>query len=51
MISKFKPNKYKPLKLNDLKKEGVTTLIAESNAGHYEGMLDKSFIIERGEIN
>ena len=37
--------------LNDLKKEGVTTLIAESNAGHYEGMLDKSFIIERGEIN
>ena len=37
--------------LNDLKKEGVTTLIAESNASHYEGMLDKSFIIERGEIN
>ena len=37
--------------LNDLKKEGVTTLIAESNAGHYEGMLDKSFVIERGEIN
>ena len=36
---------------NDLKKEGVTTLIAESNASHYEGMLDKSFIIERGEIN
>ena len=37
--------------LNDLKKEGVTTLIAESNAGHYEGMLDKFFVIERGEIN
>ena len=36
--------------LNNLKKEGVTTLIAESNAGHYKGMLDKSFIIERGEI-
>ena len=37
--------------LNDLKKEGVTTLIAESNAGHYKGMLDKSFVIERGQIN
>jgi branched-chain amino acid transport system ATP-binding protein len=36
--------------LNNLKKEGVTTLIAESNAGHYKGMLEKSFIIERGEI-
>jgi branched-chain amino acid transport system ATP-binding protein len=36
--------------LNNLKKEGVTTLIAESNVRHYEGMLDKSFIIERGEI-
>ena len=36
--------------LNNLKKEGVTTLVAESNAGHYKGMLDKSFIIERGEI-
>jgi|TARA_B110000503_G_scaffold34630_1_gene56432 branched-chain amino acid transport system ATP-binding protein len=36
--------------LNNLKKEGVTTLIAESNTGHYEGMLDKSFVIERGEI-
>lgn len=36
--------------LNNLKKEGVTTLIAESNAGHYEGMLDKSFVIERGEV-
>ena len=36
--------------LNDLKKEGVTTLIAESNAGHYQGMLDKSFVIERGEV-
>ena len=36
--------------LNNLKKEGVTTLIAESNAGHYQGMLDKSFLIERGEV-
>ncbi|MDB4239021.1 ATP-binding cassette domain-containing protein [Alphaproteobacteria bacterium] len=36
--------------LNNLKKEGVTTLIAESNAGHYQGMLDKSFVIERGEV-
>ena len=36
--------------LNNLKKEGVTTLIAESNAGHYQGMLDKSFVIERGQI-
>ena len=36
--------------LNNLKKEGVTTLIAESNAGYYQGMLDKSFVIERGQI-
>ena len=36
--------------LNNLKKEGVTTLIAESNAGQYQGMLDKSFVIERGEV-
>ena len=36
--------------LNDLKKEGVTTLIAESNASHYAGMLDKSFVIERGQV-
>ena len=36
--------------LNNLKKEGVSTLIAESNAGHYQGMLDKSFVIERGQI-
>ena len=36
--------------LNNLKKEGVTTLVAESNAGHYGKMLDRTFIIERGEI-
>jgi len=36
--------------LNNLKKEGVTTLVAESNAGHYDKMLDRTFIIERGEI-
>ena len=36
--------------LNNLKKEGVTTLVAESNVVHYKGMLDKSFIIERGAI-
>ena len=36
--------------LNNLKKEGVTTLVAESNASHYEKMLDRTFIIERGEI-
>ena len=36
--------------LNNLKKEGVTTLVAESNASHYDKMLDRTFIIERGEI-
>ena len=36
--------------LNNLKKEGVTTLVAESNASHYNKMLDRTFIIERGEI-
>ena len=33
-----------------LKKEGVTTLVAESNEKHYKNMLDRTFIIERGEI-
>mgnify|MGYP001191222463 FL=1 len=36
--------------LNNLKKQGVTTLVAESNEKHYEKMLDQTFIIERGEI-
>ena len=36
--------------LNSLKKEGVTTLVAESNEKHYKKMLDRTFIIERGEI-
>ena len=36
--------------LNNLKKQGVTTLVAESNEKHYEKMLDRSFTIERGEI-
>ena len=36
--------------LNNLKKQGVTTLVAESNEKHYEKMLDRTFIIERGEI-
>ena len=36
--------------LNNLKKEGVTTLVAESNASHYDKMLDRTFSIERGEI-
>ena len=36
--------------LNNLKKQGVTTLVAESNEKHYEKMLDHTFIIERGEI-
>tara|TARA_B100001109_G_scaffold253763_1_gene252066 strand:- start:162 stop:806 length:645 start_codon:yes stop_codon:yes gene_type:complete len=36
--------------LNNLKKEGVTTLVAESNEKHYKNMLDRTFIIERGEI-
>ena len=36
--------------LNNLKKQGVTTLVAESNEKHYEKMLNQTFIIERGEI-
>ena len=36
--------------LNNLKKQGVTTLVAESNEKHYEKMLDQTFIIESGEI-
>ena len=36
--------------LNNLKKQGVTTLVAESNEKHYEKMLDQTYIIERGEI-
>lgn len=36
--------------LNSLKKQGVTTLVAESNEKHYDKMLDRTFIIERGEI-
>ena len=36
--------------LNSLKKQGVTTLVAESNEKHYGKMLDHTFIIERGEI-
>ena len=36
--------------LNNLKKQGVTTLVAESNEKHYEKMLDQTFTIERGEI-
>ena len=36
--------------LNNLKKQGVTTLVAESNEKHYKKMLDRTFIIERGEI-
>lgn len=36
--------------LNSLKKQGVTTLVAESNEKHYGKMLDRTFIIERGEI-
>ena len=36
--------------LNNLKKQGVTTLVAESNEKHYEKMLDRTFTIARGEI-
>ena len=36
--------------LNSLKKQGVTTLVAESNEKHYGKMLDRTFIIERVEI-
>lgn len=37
--------------LNNLKAEGVSVLIAESNAHHCEDLLDRMFVIERGAIS
>ena len=37
--------------LRDLKHEGESVLIAESNDKHLAGLLDRSYVIERGSIN
>ena len=36
--------------LDDLKKEGASVLVAESNDVHVAGLLDRTFVIERGSI-
>ena len=36
--------------LDDLKKEGLSVLVAESNDVHIAGLLDQTFVIERGSI-
>ena len=36
--------------LDDLKKEGGSVLVAESNDVHIAGLLDRTFVIERGSI-
>ncbi len=36
--------------LDDLKKEGASVLVAESNDVHLAGLLDRTFVIERGSI-
>ena len=36
--------------LDDLKKEGVSILIAESNVHHVTGLIDRMFAIERGSV-
>lgn len=36
--------------LANLKSEGVSVLMAESSAGHVEGLLDRKFRIERGSV-
>lgn len=36
--------------LSDLKQEGLSVLIAESNDTHLHGLLDRSFVIERGSV-
>ena len=36
--------------LNDLKKEGESVLVAESNDVHIAELLDRTFVIERGSI-
>ena len=36
--------------LSDLKKEGLSVLIAESNDTHLKGLLDRTYVIERGSV-
>ncbi|MBL8671566.1 MAG: ATP-binding cassette domain-containing protein [Alphaproteobacteria bacterium] len=36
--------------LADLKREGLSLLIADSSAVHLEGLLDRSLVIERGHV-
>lgn len=36
--------------LSDLKQEGLSVLIAESNDTHLHGLLDRSYVIERGSV-
>jgi len=36
--------------LSDLKREGLSVLIAESNDTHLHGLLDRGYVIERGSV-
>ena len=36
--------------LSDLKREGLSVLIAESNDTHLRGLLDRTYVIERGSV-
>jgi branched-chain amino acid transport system ATP-binding protein len=36
--------------LRDLKGEGESVLVAESNDKHLAGLLDRSYVIERGSV-
>ncbi|WP_420565721.1 ABC transporter ATP-binding protein [Thalassobaculum sp.] len=36
--------------LSDLKQEGLSVLIAESNDTHLHGLLDRTYVIERGSV-
>ena len=36
--------------LKDLKAEGVSILVAESNVHHVEDLIDRMFVIERGAV-
>lgn len=36
--------------LDDLKREGASVLVAESNDVHIAGLLDRTFVIERGSV-
>jgi len=36
--------------LSDLKREGLSVLVAESNDTHLRGLLDRTYVIERGSV-